>query len=81
MPKPMPKAVLFDNETGRALPALYEMKSFLDTSTAIIPFLQEGMGEATFSGDWYSLQGIRLAGKPSQDGLYIRGSQKVFIHH
>ena len=69
-------ASLFDNETGRALPALYEMKAFLDEPSAITPLLQEGMGEVT---DWYSFRGTRLPGKPSRKGLYIKDRKKTWI--
>ena len=72
---------LWDNNTHRALPALYELKGFLDNSTAIFPRLQEGIGEVTTSGEWYSLQGIRLPSEPSRDGLYLRGGQKILLHH
>lgn len=71
-------ASLFDNETGRALPALYELKAFAADPTAIIPFLNEGLREAN---DWYTLQGLRLPSKPSRPGLYLHGGQKVLLHH
>ena len=71
-------ASLFDNETGRALPALYELKAFADDPSAIVPFLNEGRGK---TNDWYTLQGLRLPSKPSRDGLYLHGGQKVLLHH
>ena len=74
-------ASLFDNETGRALPALYEMKSFLDNSTAIIPFPQKGVDQVTSFAEWYSIQGTRLPSMPSRDGIYLHGGQKVLLHH
>ena len=70
-------ASLFDNETGRALPALYEMKVFADDPSAIVPFLNEGLVE---TNDWYTLQGLRLPSKPSRPGLYLHGGQKVLLH-
>ena len=67
-------ASLFDNETGRALPALYELKNFNDESTGI---------QGTRTGDkddtWYSLDGRRLNSAPHQKGLYISNRQKVLI--
>lgn len=72
---------LWDNSSHRALPALYELKSFLDNASAIIPRRQERIGEVAASADWYSLQGIRLSSAPSRDGLYLHGGQKVLLHH
>jgi arabinogalactan endo-1,4-beta-galactosidase len=72
-------ASLFDNETGHALPALYEMKAFLSDPTAITSpssFLFPPSSES-----WYTLQGQRLPGKPFRDGLFIRNGQKVLLHH
>ena len=69
-------ASLFDNETGRALPALYEMKAFLDGPSAIAPLLKEGPGEVS---DWYSFRGTRLPEKPSRKGLYIKDGKKTWI--
>ena len=69
-------ASLFDNETGRALPALYELKAFADDPSAIVPFLNDRVGERA---DWYTLQGLRLPSTPSRPGLYIRDGRKVFL--
>ena len=71
---------LWDNNTHRALPALYELKGFLDNSTAITPLASHLSSPASFD-DWYSLQGIRLPSAPSRDGLYLRGGQIVLLHH
>ena len=68
-------ASLFDNETGRALPALYELKAFLDGSTAIRSM--QAVSDA--DGAWYTLQGTRLPGKPSRKGLYINNGKKTWI--
>ncbi|MBR4480465.1 MAG: glycosyl hydrolase 53 family protein [Prevotella sp.] len=69
-------ASLFDNETGRALPALYELKAFLSEPAAILPFLNDGVDE---SSDWYTLQGLCLPSKPSRHGLYINAGRKVLL--
>ena len=69
-------ASLFDNETGRALPALYELKAFADDPSAIVPFLNDRVGESI---DWYTLQGLRFPSKPSRPGLYIRDGRKVSL--
>ena len=68
-------ASLFDNETGRALPALYELKAFLDGSTAI----RSVQAVSDADGAWYTLQGTRLPGKPSLKGLYINNGKKTWI--
>ena len=39
-----------------------------------------GLGDVEHSGDtWYTLQGIRLAEKPSQKGVYIHNGKKVVV--
>ena len=72
-------ASLFDNETGRALPALCELKGFLDSETSVIP-LTSHLSPLT-SDFWYTLQGTRLPEKPSRDGIYLQGGHKVLLHH
>ena len=67
-------ASLFDNETGRALPALYELKAFDDGTTAIFSAISEEEQEA-----WYTLDGRRLEGKPSHKGLYINKGEKLIL--
>ena len=69
-------ASLFDNETGRALPALYELKAFDDGSTGIgsISADRQQANDA-----WYSLSGRRLEGKPQQKGLYINQTKKIIV--
>ena len=69
-------ASLFDNETGRALPALYELKAFAADPSAIVPFLNDRVGERA---DWYTLQGLRLPSTPSRPGLYINNGKKKWI--
>ena len=69
-------ASLFDNETGRALPALYELKAFDDGSTGIgsISADRQHTDDA-----WYSLSGRRLEGRPQQKGLYINQQKKIIV--
>ena len=68
-------ASLFDNETGRALPALYELKNFSGGST--------GLSYVTLNGTdddyWYTISGIRSFSVPSKPGLFIHNGQKVTI--
>ena len=68
-------ASLFDNETGKALPALYELKNFNDGSTGIktIPALSDQ------EDVWYSIDGRKLTGKPQQKGIYINKGEKVVV--
>ena len=69
-------ASLFDNETGRALPALYELKAYAEDPSAIVPFLNDRVGEST---DWFTLQGLRLSSKPTRPGLYFNNGKKIWI--
>lgn len=68
-------ASLFDNETGRALPALYELKAFLDGETGFhtIPFLGES------ANVWFTLDGRKLCNKPIRKGIFIYKNKKVII--
>lgn len=68
-------ASLFDNETGRALPALYELKNYLDGETGIhtIPFLGES------ANVWFTLDGRKLGSKPTQKGIFIYKNKKVIL--
>ena len=70
-------ASLFDNETGRALPALYELKNFLDSETSVKSLTAH---RSPFTSDsWYTLQGTRLPAKPARPGIYLHGGQKVLL--
>jgi arabinogalactan endo-1,4-beta-galactosidase len=68
-------ASLFDNETGRALPALYELKNFKDGGTGIRTIRTESKD----ADSWYSLDGRRLSGPPSQKGVYIKNRKKIIV--
>jgi len=66
-------AGLFDNETGRAMQSLYELKSFLGESAGI-----NGVSmEPTKDGAWYTLDGQRLPDSPTSKGIYIHDNKKV----
>ncbi len=69
-------ASLFDNETGRALPALYELKAFDDGSTGIGSISAD---RQQADDTWYSLSGRRLEGRPQQKGLYINQQKKKIV--
>ena len=66
-------ASLFDNETGRALPALYELKAFNEGTTAI-----NGLTTGRHNDDdtWYNINGMKLNNKPHAKGMYIHQGQK-----
>ena len=69
-------ASLFDNETGRALPAIAELKNFAP-STGI-----ETSQRSSFNvqrDSWYTLDGRRLSGAPNQKGIYIHNGKKVIV--
>ena len=46
--------------------------------TTAIGEIDTTTGEVTFDG-WYTLDGVRLDGKPSKSGLYINNGKKVAI--
>ena len=70
-------ASLFDNETGRALPALYELKAFLGSETSVYSLTSDLL--PLTSETWYTLQGLSLPSKPSRCGLYINNGNKIWI--
>jgi len=68
-------ASLFDNETGRALPALYELKNFSNGTSNIVSTPSEVQPVDT----WYNLDGRRLDSVPHEKGIYIQNRQKVLV--
>lgn len=68
-------ASLFDNETGRALPALYELKNFSSGSSGISHITADKGANDT----WYSLDGKNNPSKPTTKGLYINNGQKIIV--
>lgn len=69
-------AGLFDNSNGKALDALYEMKSFLGESTGIgSPAINSANDDAC-----YTISGSRLTGKPaSTKGIFISNGRKLMV--
>ena len=48
--------------------------------TTAIGTLDTKTGEVTFDSEsWYTLDGIRLSGKPSTKGIYINNGRKIVI--
>ena len=70
-------ASLFDNETGKALPALYELKNFIGDDTGLAVIHNESL---TNDHTWYTLDGRRFSSKPTAKGVYIRKGQKVVVN-
>ncbi len=67
-------ASLFDNETGRALPALYELKNFKDNSTNI-----QTIEKTDSDMSWYNLNGRQLPDTPQARGIYIHNKRKYVV--
>lgn len=56
-----------------------EAKAFsivMDNGTTAITAVNDG---ETGSDDWYSLQGVRLSGRPTQKGVYIHQGKRIFV--
>ena len=67
---------LWNNTTHKAMPALFELKAFLE---------REDVGVATpttqpsQADDWHSLQGFRLSEPPAHSGIYLHQGKKVAV--
>lgn len=75
-------APLVNSNTGKFMPAFYELKSFLDGADGIsAPSVDDdALSDNTnaFSDKWFNLNGQRID-KPAKQGLYIYGGKKVVI--
>ena len=69
-------ASLFDNETGKALPALYELKNFNNGSSGMQGIVTE---KKSNDNNWYTIEGRRLGGEPSKSGIYINQGKKKIV--
>lgn len=67
-------AGLFDNETGKARKALYELHNFAGTTG-----IENVNVNGNVNGNWYTIDGRLLNGKPQQRGIYINNGRKVII--
>ena len=67
-------ASLFDNETGRALPATAELRNFITGEQASVQTLES---QQTDDPRWYTIDG--RATKPSAPGIYIHKNAKVIV--
>ena len=68
-------AALFHYKTGKALAALYELKSFADNSSSVSNVTVAPQTDNA----WYSLDGRRQTGKLSTKGIYINNGRKVIV--
>lgn len=68
-------ASLFNQETGRALPALYELGAFVGSAA-----VNGVSAEPQPAESWFTLDGRRMQSKPVQPGIYIHGKSKVVIN-
>ena len=64
-----------ENERGRALPALYELKNFVGGGSG----LSHISIDRQFPDDWYTIDGLRTLSGPSKSGIYIHHGQKVAL--
>ena len=68
-------ASLFDNKTGRALPATAELRNFITGEQAGVQTLEN---QQTDDPRWYTIDG-RTTAKPSAPGIYIHKNAKVIV--
>ncbi len=67
-------ASLFDNSTGKAMQALYELKNFNDGSSGISNI----NADKTADEAWYTLDGRRMT-EPTANGIYINQGKKIIV--
>ncbi|MCR5470618.1 MAG: arabinogalactan endo-1,4-beta-galactosidase [Prevotella sp.] len=67
-------ASLFDNQTGKAMQALYELKNFNNGSTGISNLHVEKTNDAA----WYTLDGRKMT-EPKTKGIYIHQGKKIVV--
>ena len=67
---------LWNNTTHRAMPALFELKAFLEREDVgvTVPTTQPSQAD-----DWHSLQGFRLSEPPAHSGIYLHQGKKVAV--
>lgn len=68
-------ASLFDNQTGKAMQALYELKNFNDGGTGISNIHADRIADES----WYSLDGQKRAEEPTTKGIYIHQGKKIIV--
>lgn len=67
---------LWNNTTHKAMPALFELKAFLEREDVgvTVPTAQPSQAD-----DWHSLQGFRLSEPPAHSGIYLHQGKKVAV--
>ena len=55
--------------------------NFDGETTEIKELKDSRIEELKSDGAWYTLDGRKLSGKPTQKGVYIHGGHKVVVHH
>lgn len=72
-------ASLFDNETGRALPATAELRNFITGEQAGVEAIESDSHHSSADSQrWFTIDG-RTVAKPSKSGVYINGRRKVVV--
>lgn len=66
---------------GKVMPAIAELKTFLDGSAGIKLVNGSGVTDNGHSDKWYTIDGRQLSGKPSQRGVYIFNNQKIVVRN
>ena len=70
-------ASLFDNNTGKAMSSINELKNFLGDPSGIETINREPLTVNQHA--WYTLDGRKLNGHPSTKGLYIHNGKKMIV--
>lgn len=68
---------LFHYKTGKAMPAIAELKSFLGDPSGIETINREPLTVNQHA--WYTLDGRKLNGAPNQRGIYIHNGKKMVV--
>lgn len=71
-------APLFDSQTGKATPALYELKNFVGSTNGILPIVTSD-AKGNTDNAWYNLNGVKMRQKPTQADIYIHQGKKVVV--
>lgn len=69
-------APLFNSNTGKAMPAFYEMANFAPDAAGI---QHPAASRPQQSDDWYTIDGMKLPEKPLKRGAYINNKKKVVV--
>lgn len=73
----IPSGNLYQTGMGK-VNALDGMKMLVEKTTGIRSLTDDSENDAA-DGAWYTLQGVRLTGKPAARGIYLKGGRKVWV--